>query len=216
MAGGFNTVVAGTVITASAHNQYVRNQVISRFASATARDSAIGSSAEEGMYADLADDDILTRYNGTAWDLRPFPIIARKTADELIASSTTLQNDDNLAWAVTASAVYLMELRVQYKADAAGDLKWGFTFPSGLTMLYGYWGVYDSASAFTSNGQKIQTDVPVVGGVGASTGIMLAMSGIVTVAATAGTLQFQWAQNTSNVNSTTVCAGSYGTLTRVA
>jgi len=67
MSGGYSVVVAGTTITASRENQYVSRQVVTRHASASARNSAISTAAEEGMYADLADTDALTRYNGSTW-----------------------------------------------------------------------------------------------------------------------------------------------------
>lgn len=62
----YTTNVAGTTITASWGNANVRDQVITPFASASARDSAIGSPIE-GMYADLADVNVLTRYDGAKW-----------------------------------------------------------------------------------------------------------------------------------------------------
>lgn len=62
----YTTVVAGTTITASWANANVRDQVITPFASASTRDSAI-TSPIEGMYADLADTDSLWRHNGTTW-----------------------------------------------------------------------------------------------------------------------------------------------------
>jgi hypothetical protein len=41
-------------------------RLIPRFANATARDAAI-TAPVEGMYADLADTDVLWRYSGTLW-----------------------------------------------------------------------------------------------------------------------------------------------------
>jgi hypothetical protein len=74
MAGGYSVVVAGTTITASRENQYVSRQVITRHASASARNSSISTAAEEGMYSDLADTDQLERYNGSIW-ATPFPTL---------------------------------------------------------------------------------------------------------------------------------------------
>ena len=66
MAGGYNTVVTGTAISASAHNEYVRDQVASQFATASARDSAI-TAPVEGMLAATRDTDQLWMYTGSAW-----------------------------------------------------------------------------------------------------------------------------------------------------
>lgn len=215
MPGGYYSPNPTDTLTSANWDQYVRDQTINKFASASARDAAI-TSPTEGMYADLADKNVLTRHDGTAWSFVPFPIVARKTSNQTVVSSTVLVNDSNLAWAVVANAVYLLDMRIQLKADTAGDLKMGWTFPAGLTMLWGYWGAYDTASAFTSNSQLVQTDTAAVGGIGTAVGVTVAVYGVVTVSSTAGTLQYQWAQNASNVNATAVCAGSYGTLTCVA
>jgi hypothetical protein len=63
---GYNTRVAGTTITASAHNTDVRDQVISQFASASARDAVI-TSPLQGMVAYLKDVHTWTVYTGAAW-----------------------------------------------------------------------------------------------------------------------------------------------------
>jgi hypothetical protein len=63
---GYNTRVAGTTITASAHNSDVRDQVVSQFASASARDAVI-TSPLQGMFAYLKDVHTLTVYTGAAW-----------------------------------------------------------------------------------------------------------------------------------------------------
>jgi hypothetical protein len=61
------TVTTGTTI-AKTWADMVRDSVVNTFANATARDSAI-TAPTEGMYADLADTDSLTRYNGASWDV---------------------------------------------------------------------------------------------------------------------------------------------------
>lgn len=62
----YTTLVAGTTITASWANASVRDQVVTPFASAAARDSAI-SSPIEGMLAYLSDTNPLTFYDGSSW-----------------------------------------------------------------------------------------------------------------------------------------------------
>lgn len=62
----YTTVVAGTVITASWGNM-VRDQLVTPFADAATRNAQI-TAPVEGMYADLADEDMITRYTGTAWE----------------------------------------------------------------------------------------------------------------------------------------------------
>jgi len=60
------TFVTGTVLTASDVNEYLMNQTVMVFASASARNTAI-TSPIEGMMAYLSDSNALTIYSGTAW-----------------------------------------------------------------------------------------------------------------------------------------------------
>lgn len=62
----YNTAVAGTVLTAAFGNTNWRDQVVSQFASASARNAAI-TSPVEGMLATIADVDQFTAYSGAAW-----------------------------------------------------------------------------------------------------------------------------------------------------
>lgn len=62
----YTTIVAGTTITAAWANASVRDQVVTPFASAAARTSAI-SSPLEGMASHLADVNSLGVYSGAAW-----------------------------------------------------------------------------------------------------------------------------------------------------
>jgi hypothetical protein len=67
MAGaGFRTFAAGEVLTASNTQNYLMDQAIAVFASATARDAAITSPAE-GQHCFLKDTDALQYYTGSAW-----------------------------------------------------------------------------------------------------------------------------------------------------
>ncbi len=60
------TSVAGSIITAAWANTNIRDQVVTPFASAAARDAAILVPVE-GMVAYLRDVKYLTVYNGTLW-----------------------------------------------------------------------------------------------------------------------------------------------------
>lgn len=141
-------------------------------------------------------------------------VIARKATNEPLPTlSTTLQNDDDLFWAVEASTNYAYDLFLFYTATSATpDLKIGWTGPSGTTMNWG--GIHlTTASALTViSGLTIASTVPI----GADTPSWFAhFHGVVAVSTTPGTLQFQAAQNTSDAATVTVLAGSRGTLTQV-
>jgi hypothetical protein len=82
----YSTVVAGTTITASWGNANVRDQVVTPFASRSARNSAIASPID-GMIAAITGDDVLSVYNSSAW-LSFTPLSANVATNESTSSST--------------------------------------------------------------------------------------------------------------------------------
>ncbi|MFM9796515.1 hypothetical protein [Streptomyces turgidiscabies] len=150
------------------------------------------------------------------------PITATKTATESVTSSTTLQNDDQLAVPVEANATYEVALLLLHDSDAtvAGDIKVAWTGPAGATMNWGVHGANTSAGSstgVTSVNMQTRTIVEFASfGGGDSTGTVALVFGTLVTAGTAGTLQLQWAQETSNAVATNVRAGSRLTLTRTA
>lgn len=68
MAGaGYKDFVNGDVLTATQVDTYLMEQSIMRFASASARDTALSTVKAEGMTAYLMDSNTLTTYDGTNW-----------------------------------------------------------------------------------------------------------------------------------------------------
>jgi hypothetical protein len=63
---GVKTFTAGAVLLATEVNGYLMAQVIAVFATTTARDAAI-LAPEEGQFAYITADDVLTYYNGAVW-----------------------------------------------------------------------------------------------------------------------------------------------------
>jgi len=63
---GVKTFTAGDVLLATEVNGYLMAQVVSVFATTTARDAAI-LAPSEGQFAYITDDDELTYYNGSLW-----------------------------------------------------------------------------------------------------------------------------------------------------
>lgn len=208
--GGYYTRVAGVTITAANENTYTRDQVVSKFASSTSRDAAIAS-PDEGMWADLADYDGLSRYSGSAWSLIPWAVIKKKNSDEIVNASAALQNDNDLSWSVSANAQYTLDMLLLYNSGTTPDIKFAWTGPASFTMTWVVTG-FDTAGNFIFGNIDSEATTQALGGTGAN--IAAQVKGIVTIAGTGGTLQLQWAQNTSNASDTTVKAGSYGVLTR--
>jgi hypothetical protein len=155
-------------------------------------------------------------YDGSSWlAVARFTDYKRKTSDESVSSAntgTTLQNDDALAWAVAASGVYALDLFLIYNANSTGNLKLGWTFPTSLTMVYA--GMHATLAGALTVASFTQASTPAIGGLGADA--PQHFHGMVTNSTNAGTLQLQFAQNTSNAGNTTLKAGSYGVLTRLA
>jgi hypothetical protein len=141
------------------------------------------------------------------------PLSARKTIDETVNNSATMQNDDELFVAVAANSVYELNLRIQYNSNATADFKYGFTFPAGTTMQYTQT-VYGVGIAVLNTFEQDQTSTPGIEGQAAIKGILI--TGVVITSSTAGTLQLQWAQNTANVSNTLLKAGSHMRLQKLS
>jgi hypothetical protein len=132
----------------------------------------------------------------------------RKSSDQTVTSSTTLVNDSQLKFAVAASETYIFQAWLYtYAADGTPDIKVTFTGPAGSTVFWS-----SSQVIFNAGGSTTLTVVAP----GATTADLFVDSnlraiqlyGTILNSTTAGDLQFQWAQNTSSANGTSVKAGS--------
>lgn len=132
------------------------------------------------------------------------PLTAKKTSDETVSSSTTLQNDDELFIALEANKTYAFEFFLLVLTNAAPDFKWAITGPSGATGRV----LGDAVTGDTLfQTQALGTSVAATLFASSTGGLVL--HGTITTSATPGNLQLQWAQNTSSAISTTVESGSY-------
>lgn len=150
----------------------------------------------------------------------------RKTADESVTSSTTLQNDDHLLYTIDATGTYLFDawLFANSAADNAGDIKYGFSFPTG-TVIFGGVGLVDTVTTGSSGSdQAIAFTTPTSGSsaisyatsnLSAGFATMVYVHGILIATAT-GTLRLVWAQNSSNASATTLKSGSHMLVRQVA
>jgi hypothetical protein len=137
------------------------------------------------------------------------PVFIRKTANESVISSTTYQNDNELVASGVASAIYVGRLQLLVNSDAAADIKARLTLPSGAVATS--WGLYKNAVA------TVVADMAVGAGVATSgSDEPLLYMGLLVMSTTAGDVQVQWAQNASTAINTTVSAGSFLMLERVA
>ena len=144
------------------------------------------------------------------------PLAAAKTSDESVTSSTTLQNDNELAVAAAANCTYAVTCFVKYDGGTLGssDLKAAFTVPAGATFL---WAVSNKDTSGNPNvGGFLTTGAVAAGTAGLGTFRTLVVTGTLAVSSTAGNLQLQWAQQTSSGTATTVYANSWLLAQRIA
>lgn len=150
----------------------------------------------------------------------------RKSANESVTSSTTLQNDDHLLFTVTAGATYLFSavLYVDSPTSGAnGDIAVGFSFPSGTFNFTGTGpNNADLTAGSSSNGEFIArmgaltgtTTIPFA--VSQTNGVVIGVQIAGDFVATAnGTVRMMWAQNSSSSAATRVLAGSWIRAERV-
>jgi hypothetical protein len=141
------------------------------------------------------------------------PLAAFKPSLQAVTSSTTLVNDTQLFLPVAANAQYFFLLYLSYDGGTQGssDLKFQFTGPSGgnASFSYLYYPTSGGVGANTNIARTTNLSTPVpIGTDGAGVLLVAYMIGTLTTASTSGTLQFQFAQNTSSATATTVHTGS--------
>lgn len=171
-----------------------------------------GATLGQNLATDVEAQLVTTNAN-VATLLNQMNVFARKTANQTVNNSTTLVNDTHLSWAVVANAVYELDLHPVYSSSTVADIKFGWTFPTGLTMTWEYVGI-TLAGALTVAGGLTQTSVLAQGGTGGV--VPVVFTGIVIVGSTAGTLRLQWAQNTAEASNTVMQTGAHGRLSRIS
>ena len=140
-----------------------------------------------------------------------------KTSTTTIISDSTVNDDPHLVWAIgTGNERWNFLLTLYITAvNATMDFKCNFTYPTGTTIL---WNAFASQSGSPQSSSGViatgTTAVAVLteastlafGTLGGTQSVML--HGTVFGATTAGNIQFQWAQNTSDANNLSLLAGS--------
>lgn len=197
---------------------------IPRFPSTAARDAAIPTPIE-GMvcYVSAAGVHQLQLYTNGSWqELTVRDTFARKTTDEIVNLTATLQNDNELFLPLLASATYRVSGIVQYSAINTVGLRSAWTFPAGATLALSMIGALGSATTngadsgyWLANGETASSPAPEIGlgtlndGGGTPYRIQALVNGYIIMGATPGNLQYQWAQITVNAATLTVYAGSF-------
>lgn len=141
-------------------------------------------------------------YTQTGWTL------VNKTADEDVTNSTTLQNDDELAFTPAAGGTYEVEISMRYSSPAGGgtpDIKIAFgadaTARGVFTHLAG-WSTADAAQSSTILANQTATVT-----CGTNAAVRIAMF-VGQLTGDGNAFHVLWAQNTSGGNATRVHSGS--------
>jgi hypothetical protein len=141
--------------------------------------------------------------------------VVLKTADETVNNSATLQNDDELKFAVGASEKWQFDCDIYHTTGGTVDLKSTWVGPSGSTIIWSVLGK-DAANAVLDTTAALAgaTTTSMAG----STGVMFHQRhmGVISNGATPGDLQFQWAQNTQTASNSIVHALSNIRLVQLA
>lgn len=137
--------------------------------------------------------------------------LVRKTVDEIVNNSTTLQNDDVLKVALAANEAASFLFQIFSESSAVADIQYAITVPAGATLI---WSKASGVGVSPTGGVQPFTTITASGtaqadvGAGAGDKRAVTIIGTVVNGATAGDLQLQWAQNTAEVSDTKVFANS--------
>ena len=138
----------------------------------------------------------------------------RKTAAETVNNSATLQDDDDLTFAIGANEVWIFWVLLLHKGHGSAGLKAAFSAPAGAA------GSYNARRTNSAGAVNIENYSTSLGGGFSSRGNLngkAAMAhGVVRNGGTAGNFTVQWAQQTARASNTTLEADSYLLAIRVA
>lgn len=156
-----------------------------------------------GVIADVDADD-LNRYL-----IQSHHVI--KPSNESVSNSTSFQNDDHLMVQVEANTNYWVVCQLLYTGATTGDLRMGYSAPSGSIFAWMTDAIAAGATSTTDiisrTMQTLDSVDAIAGSVGGSDSVAIG-KGILRVGNVGGTFRFRFAQGTSNATSTTVLAGS--------
>ena len=175
-------------------------------------DGASGS-AESGYFYDGGTDVLTFQVQADVFSFNGVPVdfaggrmsLIVKEADETVTNSNTVQDDNELLFAVAANEVWQFEGVLLLSAHPTPDFRVTFTGPTGAV------GSFAAAYSTGALDESVSSDAlgNVLSFAAASQGTVLRFWGGIHNGANAGNLQLKWAQNTPDANNTKVLAGSY-------
>ncbi len=132
-----------------------------------------------------------------------------KAVDETLASSTTLQDDNELLFAVAASETWSVQVGYIYTTGGSSspDIRVALNAPAGATCTYGTANISHAGNLAAGEAGTCNTAITIATtATGEKSGLL---GGSVVNGANTGNIAFRWAQGTSNATSTQVENGSY-------
>lgn len=150
-----------------------------------------------------------TSTQGSFTTLTGSTLFAHKPIDQFATSTTELISDDYLSIELEANKTYVVTAAITASSTAIQpDIKTSFEIPTGATMALTF-GSFDGTNKvagsglYSSNETEVSIDLPATGVV------VIQIDGTVTTGSTAGSVNFEWAQNTSSATEIKVFKGSY-------
>lgn len=141
-----------------------------------------------------------------------------KPSDESVTSSTTMQNDNHILFSTAVTTDYWIKAFIMVDgADTGGGIQIGWYGPSGATFDWCSDALGDDADGFGPVSRTKQSigSIPDMQTNGAGTNLVVPVTGILRVGATAGNFGFRWAQSSSNATATKVKALSGMIVTKL-
>jgi hypothetical protein len=162
-----------------------------------------------GLTDTTANGNTLTNNNSAVFStdnpFSPFSVSLKvsKTVNESLASSTTLQDDDQLKLSLDANKTYMIDgVIFASSTSATPDILIAFLGQTGFEVAIGYTNDVNEA-VLESSAPSSRINLP------ANTPTSVHIHGTVKTGAASGDLQLKWSQATSNAAATTVMKGSY-------
>lgn len=160
-----------------------------------------------GLLWKESDTGLIYLGDGSAWNVWKGDGKVVKTADETVNNSNTLQNDDHLFFPIEASEIWFFKLALFVTGlSTTADLKINWSLPSGATIMWLAEASGLGVSTAASPQAVISTANSALGT--ANNTSLQQLVGLITNSTTAGTAQFQWAQNTATAEDTKLLKGS--------
>lgn len=152
------------------------------------------------------------QYRGVEVETIGVRVYRTKTADETVNNSAVMQNDDHLSFAIGANERWAFAMILYVNMKGVSQWKWQFTGPAGVAGRGG-WDVAQ-LGALTNADNLFAAQIAGVGFTNLTL-VPVRISGFIYNGATAGTINFQWAQNSAVAENTQVVQGSSLTAWRV-